>query len=180
MEYWDVYDENRNKTNKVITRGTPLQQGEYHLVVHVCIFNSRNELLIQKRTADKNKWPSLWDLSVGGCAQANDTSKVAAIREVQEELGLDFSLHIKRPTLSVHYENGFDDYYLIEVDLDINELTLQEEEVAEVCWVSEKELQSLVKEGLFIPYRLSFLKTLFEMKSYSGAILDHYIAVEED
>lgn len=178
MEYWDVYDENRNKTNKVIQRGTPLQQGEYHLVVHVCIFNSKNELLIQKRTASKKKWPSLWDVSVGGCATTTDTSRQAALREVQEELGLDLSMYIQRPTLTVHYENGFDDYYLVQVDVD--HFILQEEEVEEVRWVSEKELQSLVKEGLFIPYRLSFLKTLFEMKYYSGAILDHYIAVEDE
>ena len=36
MEYWDLYDKNRQKLNKVVKRGDYLKDDEYHLVV---IFN---------------------------------------------------------------------------------------------------------------------------------------------
>ena len=43
IEYWDIYDENRNKTGRIHRRGDEMQSGDYHLVIHVCIFNSKNE-----------------------------------------------------------------------------------------------------------------------------------------
>lgn len=49
MELWDLYDINRNKIGKTIQRGELLSPGEYHLVVHVCLFNSQGEMLIQQR-----------------------------------------------------------------------------------------------------------------------------------
>jgi len=35
MEIWDIYDIDRNKTNKTHVRGTPLEVGAYQIVVHV-------------------------------------------------------------------------------------------------------------------------------------------------
>ena len=49
MELWDVYDVVRNKTGRTMVRGETFAEGDYHLVVHVCIFNSKGEMLIQKR-----------------------------------------------------------------------------------------------------------------------------------
>ena len=63
IEYWDIYDENRNKTGRIYRRGDEMQSGDYHLVIHVCIFNSKNELLIQRRHPDKIGWPGIWDIS---------------------------------------------------------------------------------------------------------------------
>lgn len=48
-ELWDIYTKDREKTGRFHRRGDPMKAGEYHLVVHVCIFNSRNQLLIQQR-----------------------------------------------------------------------------------------------------------------------------------
>ena len=93
MELWDLYDSHRNLTGQTMVRGTPVPEGMYHLVVHVCIFNSRGEMLIQQRQPFKPTWGGMWDLSVGGGAVAGDSSAAAAQREVLEEIGvsLDFS-----------------------------------------------------------------------------------------
>ncbi|MGE7674016.1 hypothetical protein ACQKMV_10610 [Lysinibacillus sp. NPDC094403] len=47
MEIWDVYDKNRNKTNKLHMRGEV--DGDYHIVVHVWIKNNKGEFLLAKR-----------------------------------------------------------------------------------------------------------------------------------
>ena len=52
-ELWDVYDSQRCRTGRTHRRGDPLPPGEYHLVVHICIFNSRGELLIQNGSRGK-------------------------------------------------------------------------------------------------------------------------------
>ncbi|WP_238600112.1 hypothetical protein [Lysinibacillus tabacifolii] len=49
MEKWDLYDKHRNKIAKQITRRDEMVSDEFHLVVHVCIFNSKGEMLIQQR-----------------------------------------------------------------------------------------------------------------------------------
>lgn len=83
-EFWDIYTKERLKTGKLHKRGGKLSDDEYHLVVHVCIFNNRNQLLIQQRQP--------WDLSVGGSAIAGESSSQAAERELAEELGLKMDL----------------------------------------------------------------------------------------
>jgi len=49
MELWDVYDRNRKKTGKTMVRGNAFLDESYHVVVHVCVFNSMDEMLIQQR-----------------------------------------------------------------------------------------------------------------------------------
>lgn len=56
MELWDAYDINRQLKNKELTRGVPLEKGDYHTVIHVCIFNSKGEMLIQQRQPFKKGW----------------------------------------------------------------------------------------------------------------------------
>lgn len=43
MEYWDIYDEFKNKTGKVLKRGDKLNDDEYHLVTNAWIKNSKGE-----------------------------------------------------------------------------------------------------------------------------------------
>lgn len=151
-EKWDLYDENRNLTGKQHFRGEPLSEGEYHLVVHICIFNSENQLLIQQRQRFKEGWPGMWDFSVGGSACEGETSLVAAERETREELGLDLNLKNERPVFTMHFKEGFDDYYIVTRSVDIETLTLQESEVAAVKWVDHQEATAMVAAGEMIPY----------------------------
>ena len=170
MELWDVYDKDRNKTGRTMVRGSAFQEGDYHLVVHICIFNSRNEMLIQKRQPFKDNFSGMWDITVGGSAVAGDTSQQAAARELLEEVGIQMDFTDVRPQLSVHFDHGFDDYYLARRDdLDVASLKLQYEEVEQVTWATEDEVLSLLASGEFIPYHASFLQLLFAMQTSYGA-----------
>jgi len=59
-----------------------------HKVVHVLVFNERGELLLQKRSANKDVAPGKWDTSVGGHVAPAESLLVAARREMQEEIGI--------------------------------------------------------------------------------------------
>jgi isopentenyldiphosphate isomerase len=165
-EIWDLYDKNRMLTGAKHRRGDPMKPGDYHLVVHVCIFNSNNQLLIQKRQPWKRGWPNMWDITVGGSAVAGDDSQKAAERETREEIGLTIDLTDVRPHFTINFEHGFDDYYLITKDVDIAELRLQKEEVQTVKWVDQEELMQMVQSGEMIPYY--FLDQLFDIKNQYG------------
>lgn len=168
MELWDVYDKNRNLTGRTMVRGSKFSDGDYHMVVHVCIFNSKDEMLIQQRQPWKEGWPNMWDITVGGSAIAGETSSEAAERETLEEIGYSIDLSNERPFLTINFEVGYDDYYLVERDINIEDLNLQYEEVQAVKWASREEIVELAKEGKFIDYQ--FIELLFEMRKHRGSL----------
>lgn len=162
-EIWDVYDIDRVKTGRTAVRGEPMQAGDMHLVIHVCIFDSEGRMLIQQRQTTKT-WAEYWDVTVGGSALSGENSRQAAQREVKEEIGLDVDFSTLRPMFTHNFENGFDDFYLIKKDVDLAELSLQTEEVKAVKWASYDEIERMVEEGSFIPFYTSFIKSLFDLQ----------------
>ena len=171
-EVWDVYDLHRNKTGRLHPRGKRLAEGEYHLTVHACIFNSEGKMLIQKRQPFKRGWSGLWDITVGGSALAGEDSQHAIMREIREEIGLSLDLTDVRPHLSVQFDCGFDDMFLIKRDVDISTLTLEYEEVEAVKWATLPEILTMMDEGTFIPYQRHLLSLFFDMKDRYGALLN--------
>ena len=170
MEYWDIYDIERAKTGRTMVRGSEFEDDAYHLVVHVCIFNDKKEMLIQQRQPFKEGWPDMWDITVGGSAVTGDTSQKAAEREVLEEIGLKLDLKGIRPHLTVNFDRGFDDIYLIEKNVDINELTLQPEEVQAVKWAGRDEILAMIEKGDFIPYYPELVNLFFQIRKKYGCI----------
>lgn len=168
MELVDLYDENRLPLGKTAERNGPKGPGEYRMVVHVCVFDSRGRLLIQRRAPEKFIFPNLWDVSVGGGVDAGETSRQGAEREFREELGVSLDLTGLRPTATVNFDGGFDDFYILTRDLAPEDLTLQKEEVTAVRWVSLEEILSMLDQGTFIPYPASFLRFLFDMREQFG------------
>ena len=171
MEEWDVYDYMREKKGYTIKKGDPLKNGEYHLVAHVCLFNSKGELLIQKRRKDKPNWPGKWDMSAGGAAKAGENSNQAAERELYEELSIHVPLTKARPVLTVHFDNGFDDYFIITIGDELaSKINYQEKEIEELAWVSHEQIVQLIEKNEF-DLLMPFVDLLFHMKEARG---NHY------
>ena len=169
MELFDLYTAEREKTGMTMVRGTPTPEGYYRLVVHVCIFDPQGRMLIQQRQPFKRGWSNLWDISVGGCAVAGDSSRTAAERETREELGLELDLSDVRPTMTIHWEHGFDDYYAVTREVDPDSLHLQYEEVQRVRWATKEEILQMIDDGRFIPYEKSQIELLFFRRNYRGS-----------
>lgn len=169
MELFDLYTEDRVRTGRTMVRGTKVPEGLYRLVVHVCIFDHEGRMLIQQRQPFKQGWSNYWDLTVGGCAVAGDTSRTAAEREVREEIGLELDLSDVRPSLTLNFDGGFDDYYFLTREVDLSVLHLQEEEVQAVRWAAQEEILKMIDDGLFIPYEKSLIGLLFFCRNHRGA-----------
>ena len=67
-----------------------------HRAVHVLIFNSRNELFLQKRSMRKDCFPGAWDSSASGHLDQGEDYDACAIREVREELGVQLAVPPER------------------------------------------------------------------------------------
>lgn len=175
MELWDVYDKNRKKVGRTHQRGIPMKSGDHHLVVHIWIVNSKGEYLIQRRTPWKEGWPNAWDCSAAGSAVAGDDSEQAAKREVMEEIGLEIYISKAERLFTIKTKSVFDDIYLLRQEVNLEELKLQYEEVAEVKWATETEIKEMVTRGEFIPYPT--LDFIFELIKSPIALVK---ATEED
>ena len=94
MELVDLYNEERIPLGKSVERYAQRRRkdsGEYRVVVHICIFNSAGEMLLQQRSMKKDAFPGMWDVSAAGGIRAGENSRQGAEREVREELGLTVS-----------------------------------------------------------------------------------------
>ena len=169
MELFDLYTADRVKLDRTMVRGDAVPEGCYRIVVHVCIFDPEGRMLIQQRQPFKEGWSNMWDITVGGSAVAGDTSRTAAERETREELGLDIDLSGVRPSLTLYWEHGFDDYYLLTRDVDPDMLRLQYEEVQTVRWATREEIHRMIDDGEFIPYEKGLIDLLFFQRNHRGA-----------
>lgn len=57
-----------------------------HREVHVLVFNSKGELLLQKRSMSKDTMPGWWTNSATGHVSKDETQDEAAQKELEEEL----------------------------------------------------------------------------------------------
>lgn len=170
MELFDLYDCDRKPLGKTMIRGEKQPENTYRIVVHCCIFNSKGEMLIQRRQDFKAGWSGMWDLTCGGSAISGENSQTAARRELLEEIGIDIDFS-KSKAMTIDFgEYYFDDFYIVKSDVQLSELKLQEEEVAEAKWASEAEILDMINKGIFIPYHEHFIGLLFFMRNKRGAL----------
>ena len=142
-ELRDLYDINSNKTNKTYRKGDLIPEGYYPMVVMVVIRNSNGEFLMQKRVESKG---GDWGVT-GGHPKSGETPIEGIITEVKEELGLDFSKED-----FIEYDSGCDGkdcykMYFVTKNININDITIQQEELSKVRWFTMDELKGMVNSG---------------------------------
>lgn len=86
MEFLDIV----NDEDKVIGKAPKkeiYQNKHIHRIIHVLIFNDKNEMALQLRGKTLPFCPDHWSTSVGGHVQSEEKPEIAALREYKEELG---------------------------------------------------------------------------------------------
>lgn len=152
-EMWDIYDINRKKTGRLAERGTyKFKEGEFHIVVQAIIMNSKNELLISKRAANKG-FGLMWEFN-GGSVLAGETSLEGIIREVKEELGIEFTKKeaiFYKEILGYKITPNFKDMWLFRKDIDIKDIVFPDRETIEAKWVSIDEFMKMFENKEIVP-----------------------------
>ena len=145
MEIRDLYDVNKNLTGKTFIKGEQVPKGYYYLIVVVILENLKGEFLIQKRVARKG---GKWALTAGH-PKSGENSFQGICSECFEELGIDISNdNPKLVDTWINNDQIFDIYYL-KKDIDLNDITIQEEEVDDVRYASFKEILEMKSNGEF-------------------------------
>ena len=152
-ELWDIYDKNKNKTGRTAERDNyQFEEGEYHIVVTGIIMNSKNEILITKR-AEHKKFGLMWECN-GGSILAGETSLQGVIRELKEELGLEFTpeeaiflKEIRRDKVPP----DFKDLWLFRKDVEIKDITFPDKESVDAKWVTIEEFMEMCNKNEIVP-----------------------------
>ncbi len=139
-ELRDLYDKYGNKTDRTYHKGEIIPYGYYPMVVMVVIRNSEGKFLMQKRSISKG---GDWGVT-GGHPKSGETPLEGIITEVKEELGLDFTNEE-----FIEYDSGCDGkdcykMYYVNKDIEIENITIQEDELSEVRWFTMDELKHMV------------------------------------
>ena len=87
-EFFDVVDEDDRVVGRAARSEVHGNPALLHRVVHVLVFDSQGRLFLQRRADDKDVQPGKWDTSVGGHVDAGEERSAAALREMEEELGI--------------------------------------------------------------------------------------------
>jgi 16S rRNA (adenine1518-N6/adenine1519-N6)-dimethyltransferase len=69
-------------------RATIHRDNLLHRAVHIFLVNHRGQLLLQKRSHRKDRFPRRWDSSAAGHVDANESYRDCATRELMEEIGV--------------------------------------------------------------------------------------------
>jgi len=86
-EVFDLVNE-RNEVIGQLTRGEIHAKRLLHRAVHIFVINSRGKIYLQLRSHLKDVSPLKWDSSAAGHLDAGEGYEVAALREIEEEIGL--------------------------------------------------------------------------------------------
>lgn len=163
-EFLNIIDSEDRITSKSKPRSLVHRDGELHPTVHIWIIKRMDMgiyILLQKRSSEKDTHPDCYDVSAAGHVSQGGEFRDAAVRELLEELGLAVPLEklefigIKK-SISCYSQNNTEikdnemcAVYLYSEEVNIDELTLQESEVSEVCWAEIDELLAVMDRGNF-------------------------------
>lgn len=176
-ELIDIISKNGELTGETCLKSEAHKKGMLHASAHIWIFDKEKNVLIQKRAANKDTFPNLWDISVAGHISAGEKPITSALREVEEEIGLVVSekqLHFigtakKRVE---HHDDLIDNelhyIYVCEIDFNVDSLKIQKEEVAAIKSIKLDKLIQLVNSPKFVPRKDGYYPFVFEkIKNYT-------------
>ena len=167
-EYLDVIDRRNRVVGKELRRKC-YEEGLLHRAVHVVILNSKGQILLQKRSKGKITYPGWWTSSATGHVDSGESYGKAAMREMQEEIGVRPRLR-KLGDLSVEEKyNGVTDREILRVFIGRHDGPFRPDrkEVSEVKFFGLSELERMIgsKKGKFTPNLLKVIRMLRGYKS---------------
>lgn len=162
MELLDVVDRQGRPTGERVSREQAHRDGVRHRTAHVWILRKKNgvmQVLLQKRSGEKDSHPGCYDISSAGHIPAGQDFVPSALRELKEELGVtaaaDQLVYCGQRQFRFEAEfygrpfrdNQVSNVYALWLDREPGEFTLQAEEVSGVRWFAFEDAVRAVRDN---------------------------------
>jgi 8-oxo-dGTP pyrophosphatase MutT (NUDIX family) len=153
VEWVDIVDEDNNVIAQA-TRSQMRAENLRHRATYIVVHDGMGKILVQRRTDIKDFYPGLLDATAGGVVMQDEQILESAKREAEEELGIAGVPFAEHGTF--YYENEICRVWggLFSC-VSHGPFALQESEVAEVSWLTPKEITARCDE--FTPDSLKAL-----------------------
>lgn len=160
MELLDIVDECGIPTGAVVEREEAHRRGIRHRTSHVWLLRKRHgvtQVLLQKRSLNKDSFPGCYDTSSAGHIPAGESYLQSALRELREELGVDAQeealLYCGQRQFEfreIFHGREFLDHqvsnvYVLWLDIEETEFSVQRSEVDSVLWMDWEQCLDMVK-----------------------------------
>lgn len=182
LELFDLVRADGTLTGHVKERSMVHRSGDLHRTVHMWVIRRREDggidVLLQKRSQNKDSYPGYYDISSAGHIHAGDDFETSAVRELSEELGINA---MKEELRFIGFHEGyvedvfwgqpFKDWeisavYLYDKPIDTGSLILQKSEVEEVVFMDYAKALDGINDGslktCIYPGEFSLIKKALE------------------
>ncbi len=149
--------------------------GWLHASVHIWFYTNNSQVLVQKRSKTKTVFPNLWDVSVAGHIASGEKNITAAIREINEEIGLVVTendleyigiFEESHQHNDEFIDNEIHHIYIGKLIVDINELKIQQEELSEIKLINIDTFKSYLNKQdfykTFVPHFSEYYSFIFD------------------
>ncbi|MBU1164904.1 NUDIX domain-containing protein [Patescibacteria group bacterium] len=143
-----------DKNDKVV--GTATYHGMkkcylWHRLSSILVFNSKGQILFQKRAPWLHTKPNQWETRIGGHVDAKETYRQAALRELQEEMGIKIPTSklkfITKIKINSNKDKFFRSLYTCIYD---GKVKIDPDEVTAYKWVDLDKVKTFTKEKISI------------------------------
>lgn len=170
MEYIDLRNKDGSPTGEIKERSLIHRDGDLHGTAHVWLIRYREdvhsaEVLLQKRSKNKDSFPGSYDISSAGHIPAGVDFLDSALRELEEELGIKagaedliygfthIGYHEEEFYGKLFKNHEYSKVYLYECGLSPEEMKLQKEEVESVLWMDYRECLDHIRKAMSFSLR---------------------------
>ncbi len=159
QELFYLVDKNDQVLSSIKRKKAHLDKTKIHRSVFIVVLNSKNQILLQKRSLHKDTSPGKWTISVGGHVTFGQTYRQAALKEAKEELDISPKIKfIKKTLCDLGYEQEMSVIY--QTKLDKTPTNFDKTEISKLKWVNLKDLSLFIKTNPVSPGCLHVLTTL--------------------
>lgn len=162
-EQFTVVDENDLIVGYKTRRECHHDPSIIHRAVDVVLFDSAGNILLQKRSRQKDTYPGYYTVSASGHIDKGESYEAAARREMEEELGIERALRLKLTHVATYIVRLKAEAEMTALFRGIYEGSISpaHDEVESVQYVSPKKLSTLKKDitpgALAALYKLNLL-----------------------
>lgn len=135
----------------VVTRRVMRHDNLRHRAVFVAVVDAQGRLLVHRRSAAKDVWPSRWDVAVGGVLAPGEAPADGARRELAEEMGIDDPGELVALGQGRYTDDDVDvDGFVYRARHD-GPLVFRDGEVVAAEWLDEPALERRLTADPFVP-----------------------------
>ncbi|MFC1653679.1 NUDIX domain-containing protein [Patescibacteria group bacterium] len=156
--YW--VNENDKELGSISRQEAHSGVKKIHRSVYILLVNDQDQILLQKRSQQKDTYPGFWTVSTSGHVTYGQTYEEAVKKEMEEEIGIspENFTYISNMFYESAQEKEISKIYLAENQGE--EVSIDKTEVEETRWVSIKKLKEFDKNNNLTPAGKKALQTV--------------------